>query len=592
MTTKLDAPFTLFTIRGTGRSPGSDEANGSGTQCSILKPRQTGDIEQLDTVTSTAGIGTEDQGSCKRNPRESNARWSQNPTFSTPKINVIQMRHLTTNSRIRLKRESGRAIGGNFDSQWIKDYFRRTDERLLPQLRNNSADANECRASPHQATAIEHTSYEPRKGKVLIGNFVKDQPYRGRPLVRGHLREEPLVRKKWAIAEGNQTSEVVSTAMSTSQVEERLSHLPEGIQVRILRSRIRQGSVRGHAKEVDVNQVIEQGPEIRKDTLLEPLVRRTCAIEEKMSVPEAPFCVRTHEVIDEKDSYSDVIGQASKDRISHVQLGDTEPQKKQCLDKLLVKRMKQREKIEKRIAKKAAKAGKREVHEAKSEGAKPMTLKAKWKAEINKASGKLKFIPQGPQKKLSNYTYREVRSEMLKQQTEIVAIRRHLSIEKTPKSRLDQAVDNDQASNRLDETQIDGPTTVNETKKTRRNKAKSEVQAIFELNTREGSNARGERKSSTSKTPEGESPIRRLYQTARTRPEALPTTPTRDTLVKYQPSDSPPQHNFRITRHLTDRATPPSVRPTPSRDHAQSLHSQYHLPFSHDDPPGESRRPS
>ena len=505
MTTKLDAPYTLFAIRENARSSGGNEASGSGSRTPKTETQKSGATKQLDTSPSTAETGPEDQG------------------------------------------------------------------------------------------------------------------------IRGHLREEPLVRKKWAFTEA-------PTSESHPQPEK--GHVSDKGP---LRSRIRQGLIPEHAKEVDDNLDLEQGPRIRKHALTEPLVPKMWASAKENVVSEAPVRIRTYGARDEKDLSPDVQMQIRKQRISkgrrayrfigpgkeqafkaQVQIPEEEqapkaqaqhPEEEQISKapvhiseaehatkakvqisdegkdpealvqarrvNLLARRINRPEKLERSKAKEAVHLKWGVEHIINPQAAKPKTLEAKWEAEVKKASGKVRFVTERPKEGQSGVPYRES-----------IEIRKYLSVGNLQKSGLDQAFGNDILATRLDTAPNDVPSALDKTKRTDEIKTEGKVHQVnLELSTKGRSNAGDESRSSTQSHPDGARRFRRLYQDAKNRPEELPTMPVGGSIVKYEFSHKSPLNGSFIRKHVTDRPPLARTRPTSSRDQAQDLHSKYRFPFSHNEAP-------
>ena len=624
MTTKLDAPYTLFAIRENAQSSGGNEASGSGSRTPETETQKSGATKQLDTSPSTAETGPEDQGIWKGNRREFNMRWTQATAPSTPKINVVQRRPLTMDSRSPSRIEPENAQEAIGERKWtVEAYFRQIDELMLPTPREQRTELNESPASTQPARKL--TESGPRKGRVLIGNYLNDKPHKGRGLIRGHLREEPLVRKKWAFTEA---------PTSESNAQPKKGHVSDKGS---LRSRIGQGLIHEHAKEVDDNLDLEQGPRICKHTLTEPLVPKMWASAKENLVPEAPVRIRTYGARDEKDLSPDVQMQIRKQRISkgrrayryigpgkeqafkaQVQIPEEEQAPKaqaqhseeeqiskapvhiseaehatkakvQISDEgkdpealvqarrvnLLVRRINRQGKLERSKAKEAAHLKRVVEHIINPQAAKPKTLKAKWEAEVKKASGKVRFVTERPKEGQSGGPYRES-----------IKIRKHLSVGNSPKSGLDQALGNDIPATRLDTAPNDVPSALDKTKRTDEIKTEGKVHQVnLELSTKGRSNARDESRSSTQSHPDRARRFRRLYQDAKNRPEELPTMPVGGSIVKYELSHKSPLNGSFIKKHVTDSPPLARTRPTSSRDQAQDLHSKYRFPFSHNEAP-------
>lgn len=624
MTTKLDAPYTLFVIRENARLSGANEASGSGSRTPKTETQKSGTTKQLDTSPSTAEAGPEDQGLWKGNPREFNMRWAQTTAPNTPKIDFVQRRPLTVDSRSpsRIELENAQeAIGGR---KWtVEAHFHRIDELMLPTPRDQRTESNESPASTQ--TARKLTESGPRKGRVFIGNYLNDTPHKGRALIRGHLREEPLVRKKWAFAEAPN---------SESNAQPKNGHVSHKGS---LRSRIRQGLIHERVKEVDDNLDLEQGPRIRKHTLTEPLVPKMWASAKENIVAKAPVCIRTYGARDEKDLSPDVQMQIRKQRISkgrsvYRYIGPGEEQalkaqaqipeeeqapkaqaqlpeeeqiskapvriseeehatkaKVQISDEgkdpealvqvprvnLLVRRINRPEKLERPKTKEAAHLKRVVEHIINPQVEKPKTLKATWEAEFKKASGKVRFVMERPKKGQSGGPYRES-----------IEIRRHLSVGNSPKSGLDQALGNEILGTRLGTVPNDVPSALDKTKRTDEIKTEGKVHQVnLELSAKGRSNAKDESRSSTQSHPDRACRFRRLYQDAKNRPGELPTMPVGGSIVKYELSHKSPLNGSFIKKHVTDSPPLARTRPTSSRDQAQDLHSKYRFPFSYNEAP-------
>ncbi|KAL2048563.1 hypothetical protein N7G274_000475 [Stereocaulon virgatum] len=545
--TKLDAPYTLCTIRGTARSSECNEASGSSSEAPQTETQQSRIKERLDGGLPTTNTSPDYQGAWKGCPRDISMRWTQNTAPRPPNIDIRQGRPFTTDLRS----------------------YSRSYSRLKPDNAPHFGKKEQCKfndqANMGRVSAKGLFGSLDRPG--LIRNSAKEvvRPInlKQQPLICTITVPEPLVPRSRASIEESAVPEASVRVRTCGPKDEKemSTNMQVPTQVR------EQGLLEGERASRDRRPGKEQAPDEEQASEAQTLP----PIEEETTKPSIQTLEAEHatkakfEISDEEKDLEALVKAQTVD--AFLRKGN-EPH--------MPSRLK---------ARKVAHLEKSATHVLDQE-AKTQDI---WIAEAKKDFGRFRFVTEVPKKEQSGGPY-----------PKSGVIRKHLSVRDSSKPRLDQVPETRRLGNRLDAAPYSIPSPLEKTWKGKkdieyRKKEKEKwtdkfksggnvYQINLKLSARERSKAREEPKLSAEDHSDNPRHLRHLYQHASHHPAHCPITPAGSNVAKFEVGHELLVNGYSTKKHLSEAPSSRRTQPASSRDGAQDLH-KHRLHLSPDEIP-------